>query len=168
MPQMIVMPSTGFAEMNAAAPPWDYNPSSWPQRLTIAAIAMVGVLISLYLAAYQWRWVNPVWDPFFGEQSSRVLDSGVSHWMMSWFGIPDAALGALAYLGDVLFGLAGSTRRWQCRPWLVVLFGIDVIPLGLVSAILVLMQAGESTYTVYYPIWPHSSPRKRATSSTTT
>jgi hypothetical protein len=49
-------------------------------------------------------------------------------------------LGALAYLGDLIFGLAGSTRRWQYRPWLVVLFGLDVIPLGLVSVLLVVLQ----------------------------
>jgi uncharacterized membrane protein len=60
--------------------------------------------------------------------------------MQRWFGIPDAALGAVAYLGDAVFGLAGSTARWKDRPWLVVLFGIDVIPLGGVSAILVLVQ----------------------------
>jgi uncharacterized membrane protein len=60
--------------------------------------------------------------------------------MKGWFGIPDAALGALAYLGDAIFGMAGSTRRWQYRPWLVVLFGIDVIPLGIVSAVLVFVQ----------------------------
>jgi hypothetical protein len=36
--------------------------------------------------------------------------------------------------------LAGSTRRWQYRPWLVMIFGIDVIPLGLVSALLVVLQ----------------------------
>jgi hypothetical protein len=46
----------------------------------------------------------------------------------------------LAYLGDAIFGLAGSTRRWQYRPWIVILFGIDVIPLGVVSAILVAIQ----------------------------
>jgi hypothetical protein len=40
----------------------------------------------------------------------------------------------------VIFGLAGSTRRWQYRPWMVLLFGLDVIPLGMVSAILVVMQ----------------------------
>lgn len=54
--------------------------------------------------------------------------------------IPDAALGAIAYLGDAIFGLAGSTRRWQCRPWIVIIFGIDVIPVGIVSAILVVLQ----------------------------
>jgi uncharacterized membrane protein len=54
--------------------------------------------------------------------------------------MPDGALGAIAYLGDALFGLAGSTRRWQYRPWMVILFGIDVIPLGIISAVLVVMQ----------------------------
>jgi hypothetical protein len=60
--------------------------------------------------------------------------------MRRWFGIPDAALGAIAYLSDAVFALAGSTRRWQYRPWLVIIFGLDVIPLGAVSAILVVMQ----------------------------
>jgi len=73
----------------------------------------------------------------FSGQTQQVLDSEV----LDWFGIPDAALGAIAYLGDAIFGAAGSTRRWQYRPWLVVLFGIDVIPLGGVGAILVLVQA---------------------------
>jgi hypothetical protein len=61
--------------------------------------------------------------------------------MRRWMRLPDAVVGALAYLGDAIFGLAGSTRRWQTRPWLVILFGIDVIPLGIVSAVLVVLQA---------------------------
>jgi uncharacterized membrane protein len=60
--------------------------------------------------------------------------------MEGWLHIPDGVLGAVAYLGDALFGLAGSTRRWQYRPWLVVVFGIDVIPMGLVGAILAGVQ----------------------------
>jgi uncharacterized membrane protein len=127
-------------DLNAAAPPWDYNPSAWRQRIPIAALAMVAFFLSAYMAAYQWRLIDGVWDPIFGSQTNEVLDSDVSERMKRWFGIPDAALGALAYLGDAIFGLAGSTRRWQYRPWLVVLFGIDVIPLGGVSAILVLVQ----------------------------
>src|SRR5690606_25470523 len=67
-------------------------------------------------------------------------DSNVSERMRYWFLIPDAVFGALAYLGDAIFGLAGSTRRWQYRPWLVILFGIDVIPLGVVSVVLVVLQ----------------------------
>jgi uncharacterized membrane protein len=133
--------STGApADLNVAAPPWDYNPSAWSQRIPIAALAMVAFLISAYMAAYQWRLVDGVWDPVFGTQTQQVLDSDVSHRMQRWFGIPDAVLGAIAYLGDAVFGLAGSTRRWQYRPWLVVLFGIDVIPLGIVSVVLVLVQ----------------------------
>ncbi len=54
--------------------------------------------------------------------------------------IPDAALGAVAYLGDAIYALVGTTRRWQYRPWMVLLFGLDVIPLGIVSAILVVIQ----------------------------
>lgn len=129
------------ADMAVAVPPWDYNPSSWRQRIPICLLALVATIIAAYLSLYQWRLVDSVWDPFFGEQSQRVLDSDVAKQMYAWFGIHDAAFGALAYLGDAVFGLAGSTRRWQYRPWLVILFGIDVIPLGIVSAILVLAQA---------------------------
>jgi len=96
--------------------------------------------VLLELASPKIRIIDTVWDPVFGEQSRRVLDSQVSERMRGWFAIPDAALGAIAYLGDAIFGLAGSRRRWQYRPWMVVLFGIDVIPLGIVSVVLVVLQ----------------------------
>ena len=121
--------------------PWDYNPSGWRQRLAVAALAFLAFLIAAYLALYQWRFIDTVWDPVFGDQSMRVLDSGVSETMRGWIRIPDGALGAIAYLSDVIFALAGSARRWQYRPWLVMLFGLDIIPIGGVSAILVFMQA---------------------------
>lgn len=121
--------------------PWSYNPSSFKQRITIALVALPAGLIALYLAFYQWRFTDTVWDPIFGVQSQAVLDSNVSHLMREWFVIPDAFLGFLAYLGDIIFALAGSQRRWQYRPWLVLIFGIDVIPLGIVSAVLVFLQA---------------------------
>ena len=127
-------------ELEVNAPPWKHNPSSWKQRIPICVLAGVAFLIATYMALYQWRLVGYVWDPIFGEQTRHVLDSEVSEQMRQWFRIPDAALGALAYLGDLIFGLAGSTRRWQYRPWLVLLFGLDVIPLGIVSAVLVVLQ----------------------------
>lgn len=127
-------------DLHVHAPPWHRNPSSWRQRVPICLLAAVAFLISTYMALYQWRLVGDVWDPLFGASSREVLDSDVSHRMRGWFGIPDAAMGALAYLGDTIFGLAGSTRRWQDRPWMVVLFGLDVIPLGVVSAVLVVLQ----------------------------
>jgi hypothetical protein len=46
----------------------------------------------------------------------------------------------MGYFSEAIFAMAGSTRRWQYRPWLVMIFGIDVIPLGIVSAVLVAIQ----------------------------
>lgn len=127
-------------DLNANAPPFDYNPSSWRHRVPIVLLAGVAFLISTYMALYQWRLIPDVWDPVFGGQTKQVLDSNVSEAVREWLLIPDAALGALAYLGDAIYGLAGTTRRWQYRPWMVALFGLDVIPLGIVSAVLVALQ----------------------------
>ena len=127
-------------DLDASPPPWDWNPSAWSQRIPICVLAGIGFLIATYMSLYQWRLIDSVYDPVFGAQSQQVLDSDVSHQLRRWFGIPDAAFGAIAFLGDAIFGLAGSIRRWQYRPWMVVVFGIDVIPLGIVSATLVFMQ----------------------------
>lgn len=128
-------------ELNRPVPPYSYNPSAWRQRVPICIFAFIAAAISAHLALYQWGLIERVWDPVFGEQSSRVVKSDVAEKMYRWIGIHDAALGVFAYLGDGIFGFAGSTRRWQYRPWLVIIFGIDVIPLGIVSAVLVLIQA---------------------------
>ena len=127
-------------DLNTAAPPFDYNPSAWSQRIPIAVLAGIAFFITTYMALYQWRLIPDVWDPIFGMGTRNVLDSDVSETMRGWLRIPDAALGAIAYLGDAIYGLAGTTRRWQYRPWMVILFGLDVIPLGIVSATLVVMQ----------------------------
>jgi uncharacterized membrane protein len=132
------MPSSG--PLHVAVPPWDYNPSSWRQRLPICALALVATAIAFYMALYQWRLIPTIWDPVFGDQTKKVLDSDVSERMREWLRIPDAALGAIGYLSEVILGLAGSTRRWQDRPWMVILFGIDVIPLGIISVVLVILQ----------------------------
>jgi hypothetical protein len=136
------MRPTTFGDLPADVPvePWGYNPSAWRQRIPICLLAGVAFVIAAYMGLYQWRLIGSAWDPVWGLQTQAVLDSDVSERMRYWFLVPDAAFGALAYLGDAIFGLAGSTRRWQCRPWLVVIYGIDVIPLGIVSAILVVLQ----------------------------
>lgn len=128
------------SSLQAAAPPWDYNPSGWNQRIWICVLGSLAGLIAVYMALYQWRLTDSVWDPVFGEQSQQVLDSDVSHRMQRWLRIPDSALGALGYFSEVVLALAGSTRRWQYRPWMVLLFGFDVIPLGIVSVVLVVLQ----------------------------
>jgi hypothetical protein len=126
--------------LNVIPEPWSYNPSGWAQRIPICILAMVAFAIAVYMGLYQWKLIGSAWDPIFGKQTEKVLDSNVSERMRHWFLIPDAVFGAIAYLGDAIFGLAGSTRRWQYRPWMVVVFGIDVIPLGIVSVILVILQ----------------------------
>jgi hypothetical protein len=130
----------GRLDPHAQAPPFDYNPSSMSQRLRIGALALVAAGVSLYLAAYQWGWVDGVWDPLFGDGTETVLLSSASETMSRFIGVPDAGLGAWAYLTEAVLAVAGSTRRWQFRPWLVMLFGLDVIPLGIVSATLVVLQ----------------------------
>jgi uncharacterized membrane protein len=130
-----------FANLDVPAYPWRHNPSSWRHRVPICILAGVAFMIATYMALYQWRLIDTVWDPIFGAQTENVLDSKASEQMRRWFRVPDAALGAIAYLGDLIFGLAGSTRRWQYRPWMVLLFGLDVIPLSIVSVILVVLQS---------------------------
>lgn len=134
------------SDLSLAPKPWDYNPSKWSQRVAVSIVAAIPFFIAVYMGLFQWGLIPTVWDPIFKEGSNLVLTSNVSHKMISWFKIPDSILGALAYLGDIIFAMAGSIRRWQYRPWLVVLFGIDVIPLGIVSAILVVLQGAVVGY----------------------
>ncbi len=126
---------------DANPPPFSRNPSSWSQRVPIVVLALIAGAIASYLALFQWGLISEIWDPLSGHGSETVLASGPSHTMRRWLGVPDAALGAFAYLGDAVLGIAGSTRRWQYRPWLVILFGVDVVLLGIVSVVLVLLQA---------------------------
>ncbi|WP_199736728.1 vitamin K epoxide reductase family protein [Fibrisoma montanum] len=125
-------------KLSSEIPPgWDYNPSTWGQRLPLVAVAVIGLGISLYLGLYQLRVISSVWDPFFGPASSqKVLNSPLSRVLP----IPDALLGAIAYGVDALTGVFGRTGRWKTLPWLVVLFGIAVGPLGTVSVLLVIAQ----------------------------
>ena len=118
-------------------PGWTYNPSSWPQRLPIIALALVGFAIAGYLALYQWRIVETVWEPFFGRDSERILRDS---WVSRLLPVPDAALGAFGYLLDAVTGAIGGRRRWRTMPWIVVLFGLAVGPLGGISVLLVVFQ----------------------------
>lgn len=123
-----------------APPGWSYNPASWPQRLPIIGAAVVGFLIAGYLALYQAGVFETIWDPVFGTGSIVVLNSWVAQGSERYLGVSDAALGALGYLGDAIAGLVGGTRRWKTMPWLVLLFGFLVGPLGAVSITLVILQ----------------------------
>ena len=117
-------------------PGWSYNPSSWPQRAPIIALALLGFFLSRQMAAFQLQHIGSLADPFFGLGTERVLTSDVSR----AFPIPDAGLGAVAYMVEFLMGFMGDKARWRTMPWMVTFFGILVVPLGVVSITLIILQ----------------------------
>jgi hypothetical protein len=117
-------------------PGWSYNPSDWFQRGPIIAMAFVGFFLSRYLAAYKLGHIPYPWDPWFGDGTRRVLDSDVSK---AW-PISDAGLGAVSYMLEALSGFMGGRNRWRTMPWMVLMFGVLVVPLGVVSIVLVVLQ----------------------------
>jgi hypothetical protein len=104
--------------------------------MPLILLAVAGFGVALYLALYQWKLLPDVWEPFFGDGSRIILNSRISHLLP----IPDAALGAFGYLFDAASGAVGGRRRWQTMPYMVILFGLAVGPLGLVSLLLVILQ----------------------------
>lgn len=125
-----------MARRGEIPPGWDYDPSAWSQRIPIALVALVGFAIATYLSLFQLEILPRVWEPFFGEGSRVILTSGVSNVLP----IPDAALGAFGYLLDAVTGVIGGRARWRTMPWIVLLFGLAVGPLGAISILLVMIQ----------------------------
>ena len=117
-------------------PGWSSNPSIWRQRVPIIALALIGTGIASYLGAFQLGIISSVWEPFFGDGSRTVLTSKTSKILP----VPDGVLGALSYLADAVTGAIGGTRRWKKMPWIVIIFGIAVGPLGAISILLVILQ----------------------------
>ncbi|HJT70799.1 MAG TPA: vitamin K epoxide reductase family protein [Terriglobales bacterium] len=117
-------------------PGWSYNPSTWLQRAPIILLAAVGFFASRYMAAFQLGHISDVWDPAFGTGTRRVLQSDVS----KMFPISDAGLGAVSYMFEILMGFMGDRARWRTMPWMVMFFGIVVVPLGVTSIVLVILQ----------------------------
>jgi hypothetical protein len=135
------------AALDAADLPsgWNYNPSAWVQRLPVIALAFVGLYVSRYLAAYQLGHIDGVWEPFFAggpdpkSGTEEIITSKVSEaWPVS-----DAGAGALTYVLEIITGVIGSQRRWRTMPWLVLVFGLMIVPLGVVSIFFIIIQ----------PIW---------------
>lgn len=123
-------------------PGWDNNPSSWFQRLPIIGLALFGLLMSRYLAAYQLGHIDTVWEPFFAGTGTRL--NGTEEIITSEFSeawpVPDAGLGGIVYALEILLGLIGSTQRWRTMPWVVASFGLLIVPLGVVSITFVIIQ----------------------------
>ena len=135
-PGMPMAPGMNMEPGPDVPPGWSYNPSSWPQRAPVIALALVGFFLSRQMTAFQLGHVASLTDPFFGLGTVRVLTSDVSR----AFPIPDAGLGAVAYMVEFLMGFMGDKRRWRTMPWMVTFFGILVVPLGVVSITLIVLQ----------------------------
>jgi nucleoside-diphosphate-sugar epimerase/uncharacterized membrane protein len=144
---VMVPPQPGLSREALASPAdvplgWSYSPSSYVQRVPIVALAFVGLFVSRYLGAFQLGHIDSLWDPFFsGHGGGRngteaVVTSSVS----KAFPIADAGMGAVTYILDILTGIIGDQRRWRTMPWLVLLFGLLVVPLGAVSVGFIIIQ----------------------------
>jgi uncharacterized membrane protein len=142
VPMMPGMSHEGMMDTRAIPPGWDYSPSTWAQRLPIIILGAIGFFIARELAAYQMGHIDSVWEPFFpglgaGKNGTEsIITSDVSK---AW-PIPDAGLGAVAYMLEVLMGAMGDRTRWRTMPWMVTFFGILVVPLGVVSIYFIVIQ----------------------------
>lgn len=106
------------------------NPAAWSRRPLLMALALAGLCVSVYLALFQIEVLRGVWDPFF--RSEEVL---------TYLGIPDAALGALAYATELVLLSIGGRERWRTMPWTVISLGAVILSGAVVSVLLILMQA---------------------------
>src|SRR5690606_248111 len=106
---VLTRPSPGVSPVAAITGPtmppgWSVNPSDWFQRVPTIALALLGLLISRYLTAYQLGHIDSVWDPFFGgvpddpkNGTEEIITSSVSQ---AW-PVPDAGLGAMVYALEI-------------------------------------------------------------------
>lgn len=136
VPMMPGMSMEGMMGRPDIPPGWSYCPSTWLQRLPITVMGVIGFLISRYLTAYQLGYIDQVWDPFFNPGTAAVITSETSK---AW-PIPDAGLGGVAYMAEILMAVMGDKRRWRTMPWMVLMFGILVVPLGGVSIFFIIIQ----------------------------
>ena len=141
VPMMPGMSMAGMMNPKVVPPGWSYSPSTWAQRLPIAALGLVGLIISRHLTAYQLGHIDAAWDPFFaGRPGLNGTETVITSDMSRAWPIPDAGLGAVAYAMEILMAVMGGRARWRTMPWMVTFFGILVVPLGVVSAYFIIIQ----------------------------
>lgn len=141
IPTMPGMSAESMMDPSEVPPGWTYSPSTYLQRIPIIALGIVGFVLARILAAYQLGHVDSVWEPFFPGDAGRngsefIITSDVSK---AW-PVADGGLGAITYMFEVLMGIMGGRSRWRTMPWMVLLFGIAVVPLGVVSIYFIIIQ----------------------------
>lgn len=139
VPMMPGMSMEGMMQKASLPPGWDYNPSTWLQRLPIVVLALLGILLAHYLAAYQLGHTANAWDPFFGTEPNGTETIITSDMSKAW-PVADAGVGVMAYMIELLMAVMGDARRWRTMPWMVAAFGVVVVPLGAVSIFFIIAQ----------------------------
>ena len=143
VPMMPGMSMAGMMDPKSVPPGWTYSPSTYAQRLPIAALGLIGLLISRILTAYQLGHIDAAWEPFFAGSAAdpkNGTEEIITSWVSEMWPIPDAGLGAISYLLEILMAVMGTRTRWRTMPWMVTFFGILVIPLGVVSIYFIIIQ----------------------------
>jgi uncharacterized membrane protein len=123
-------------EINPIPRGWSYNPSAYLQRFPVIILACLCWFLARYLSAFQLGFIDTIWEPFFGQGTVQVITSNISQ----SFPMPNTGVGAFVYTLVFLLACHGSSQRWRSAPWLVLLFGLLVIPLGLISILLIILQ----------------------------
>ena len=108
------------------------------ERIAVLVLAILGCAIACYLTAFQVGLVAAPWDPIFGASSSeRVLRSSLSRALP----MPDASMGAIGYLVEIVLVAIGGADRWRVHPRIVLAYGVVVVGMALISLGLVIAQA---------------------------
>lgn len=143
VPMMPGMSMAGMMDNRSIPPGWTYSPSTDAQRFPIVAMGLIGFLIARMLTSYQLGHTDSAWEPFFQGSladprngTEEIITSNVSK---AW-PIPDAGLGAVSYMFEILMAAMGTRTRWRTMPWMVTFFGILVIPLGVISIYFIIIQ----------------------------
>ena len=143
VPMMPGMSMAGMMDNRSIPPGWTYSPSTDAQRFPIVVMGVIGFLIARMLTSYQLGHIDSAWEPFFAGSpadprngTEEIITSDVSK---AW-PIPDAGLGTVSYLLEILMAVMGTRTRWRTMPWMVTFFGILVIPLGVISIYFIIIQ----------------------------
>jgi hypothetical protein len=103
-----------------------------PRRRLLLSLALGGFAIALYLTLFQVGVFAGVWDPVFGEASTRAV-LGLTD------PVPDAAAGVLAYATEIVL-LIATGESASNMPWRLLALGLVLSIGAVVSIVLIVVQ----------------------------